>query len=172
MRKIIRKLTLPLLIGMLGCGTINNSKKVNTTIKDLVMQYVPLEEINVEYSRHHVLYTVNGRIYERYEHTGFDGQEYCVQIFTDSDKGKLIDGDDGNCDGLIDAFSVVEDGNRYAFFCEKTADGKMQDKNCTVLQDLFKVFKARSNVDVVLRVWNSQRDSCNEKKCYMSLKSH
>ncbi len=121
----------------------------------------------MEYDRNSLYAIVKEGEYERFEHTGYDGTAYCMQIFYLPGPIRIMDGIDGSCDGYADAYSISNDSESMVYFCDKE---QAEDERCLKINEFVTVFKYSNSIDFIKSEWGRHRESCNEKKCSLVLK--
>ena len=162
--RIFNKLRPFVLAGMVGChAQAHNIERIINGTKSPDNASIAV----MEYGRNHLLATVKDGKYERFEHTGYDGTAYCMQIFYLPKSIKAIDGIDGFCDEYADAYSVSYDSESMVYFCGKE---QAEDERCLKINELVTIFKYLNSIDFIKSEWNRHRESCNEKKCSLVLK--
>ena len=175
MKKLARITLVGLLAGLSDCAS--NSER-NYTIQ---MSLDLSSAIVLEYNKKHVVSRHRRDVYERYEHKGFDGANYCMQVFRIQEGGSMTvtDWEDGTCDGIPETVAVESPNGNYIFFCEKEERELLESSDLTRSCQVFKdgglldgfadKFRRKNHVDFVVQTWNHYRDSCNEKVCYSVL---
>ncbi len=141
-----------LIAGMMSCSGMNG---VKSDSHDPAADRAVTIDIPINYTKDSVFVVLPAEkrvMYERYEHPGYDGRTYCVQVVS-TDNYVFIDGaDSGLCDNSTDL--VAHFGSLQ--YCGPGFKSPL----CRDVEGVREAMRGSLSLDSLLESWRSKRDSC------------